>query len=137
MVKQVIVVRKDLKMKSGKLASQVAHASMACILNCMQDAPVEDVYFPGNYTQEFWFSSEELEWITETPDSKFTKIVLRASSEEELLDIYNRAKESNINCSLIKDAGDTVFSEPTHTCIGLGPDKAELLDELTKDLKLY
>ena len=31
MLKQVIIVRKDLKMKGGKLASQVSHASMGAI----------------------------------------------------------------------------------------------------------
>ena len=35
-VKQVIVFRKDLNVRKGKFASQVAHASLAVILNMMK-----------------------------------------------------------------------------------------------------
>ena len=35
-VKQVIVVRSDLKMNKGKIAGQVAHASLAIILDRMK-----------------------------------------------------------------------------------------------------
>lgn len=35
MVKQVIVVRKDLKMVVGKIASQTSHASLKVLLDAM------------------------------------------------------------------------------------------------------
>jgi len=39
-VKQVIVIRKDLKMPLGKCCAQVAHASMTVILDKMYVSPV-------------------------------------------------------------------------------------------------
>ena len=35
-VKQIIVVRKDLNMRKGKIAAQAAHASMAVLLDSMR-----------------------------------------------------------------------------------------------------
>lgn len=136
MIKQVIVARKDLKMKPGKLAAQVAHASLACILNCKVGVP-EQKDFTNTFYNEFAFTADELKWLTEDTLSKFTKIVLKVNSEEELLDIYKIAKDKGINCSLIKDAGNTVFTEPTYTCVGLGPVRSSELDDITGGLKLY
>lgn len=135
MVKQVIVVRKDLNMPAGKMAGQVAHASLACILN--KKDKIRKI--PGIHLHlcDFIFTDAELEWCVKTKDSKFTKIVLKVNSEEELLAIYEQARKAGVNCSLIKDAGDTVFDEPTITCVGLGPDEDSVLNAITGDLKLY
>lgn len=134
MIKQVIVVRKDLKMSPGKLASQVAHASLGCILNKRK------CHFVGvdkKVSQNFEFTKDEYDWIKETPDSKFTKIVLRVESEEELISIYEKALSKGVNCKLIKDSGDTVFKESTITCLGIGPANSDILDNITGNLKLY
>lgn len=39
-VKQVIVIRKDLNMRAGKMVSQGAHASLAVTLDNLHDARV-------------------------------------------------------------------------------------------------
>jgi peptidyl-tRNA hydrolase, PTH2 family len=136
-IKQVIVVRNDLKMRKGKLASQVAHASLACILNKLRGVVKNDPYLEEKFTAcTFLFEEQEYIWLRETDDSKFTKIVLKVESEEELLEIYNKAKEKGLNCSLIKDAGNTFFKEPTYTTLGIGPDYSEILEEITGHLKL-
>jgi peptidyl-tRNA hydrolase, PTH2 family len=54
-----------------------------------------------------------------------------------LLELYQKAKDANLMCSLIKDAGLTEFKEPTFTAIAIGPDESEKIDVLTKNLPLY
>lgn len=125
-VKQVIVIRKDLKMRKGKMAAQAAHASMKVFLDRMEycdhgDMKINDI------------TSEMEEWI----NGMFTKIVVGIDSEIAMLDIYVAATMKKIPCALVKDAGLTEFNgEETNTCIALGPAKAEDIDYFTSDLKL-
>ena len=37
---------------------------------------------------------------------------------------------------LIKDAGKTFFKKPTVTCLGIGPDEEDKIDEVTSELKM-
>lgn len=111
MMKQVIIVRNDLKMDRGKMAAQVAHASL-------------DAYRKSD-------SEERKGW--ESSGAK--KIVLKVGSLKELMDIYKRVKR-NLPCSLIKDAGMTQVRPGTVTALGIGPCKEEDIDKVTKDLKL-
>jgi len=126
-VKQVIIVRNDLKMRKGKLAGQVAHASLAVILNKMKGC------FPNNHRTLYLKDDDPMEiWLS----GKFTKVVLKCDSLEELKEVYNKAWRMNIPASLITDCGDTVFNEPTTTCCGIGPDYNEKIDEITRHLRL-
>jgi len=76
----------------------------------------------------------ELEhWLNE----EFTKIVLRCDDEAHLLSIHQQAVRAGLMNSLIQDSGHTVFSEPTYTCVGIGPATAEELAPITSDLKMY
>jgi peptidyl-tRNA hydrolase, PTH2 family len=124
--KQIIVVRKDLNMRKGKIAAQSSHASMGSILN----------YAHKNYEGELIINIEKpavREWL----EGRFTKICVSVDSEQELLEIYNKAIEHKVNVKLIKDAGLTEFNGiPTLTCLALGPDYPENIDPITKHLKL-
>lgn len=126
-VKQVIVIRKDLNMPAGKLAAQVSHASTGAFLKHYTLIKNGDLLIHSN-------SKEHVEpWL----EKEFTKICLKVDSEQELLDVYQICIRAKIPCSLIKDAGHTVFSEPTLTCLGIGPFSSDKIDEVTGDLKLY
>jgi len=130
--KQVIVLRKDLNMRKGKMVAQGAHASMACIFNYMKQTGFSGA--EGDGTGTFMIHAPEA--MTEWMNTKFTKICVSVNSEQELKDIYQKAKDAGLPCSLIKDAGLTEFKEPTYTAVGIGPAEVKDIDPITKELPL-
>jgi PTH2 family peptidyl-tRNA hydrolase len=132
-VKQVIVVRKDLNMRKGKLAAQVAHASMAVVLDALEK---ETINLPDD--RELWGMilnvDDPLAWWIK---GAFTKVVVGCNSENELLAIYAKAKDKGLYCSLIKDIGKTEFhGEPTYTSVAIGPAEVSKINEITGSLSL-
>lgn len=120
MVKQVIVVRKDLGMRRGKEIAQGSHASNAILI---------EVAFAGKTP-----SDELIEWL----NTGTTKICVRVDSEEELLAIYDAADKARLEVNLITDRGSTEFNGvPTRTCLAIGPHHHSLIDPITSHLKLY
>lgn len=139
-VKQVVLVRKDLKMGKGKIASQVAHACMKVFFDSItktKTQPEEEKDDISIMAYSKYFSIPCLPYFEEYFDGRFKKSVLAVNSEEELLDLYNKALETGINCSLIKDSGLTEFNNvPTYTTVAIGPWNSIEIDEITGHLKL-
>ena len=140
MVKQIIVMRKDLNMRKGKMVAQGAHASMAVLLNA-GEIDVRNTFENNDLMRPIpihTFSIDNLSpvlrsWI----EGLFTKICVSVDSEEELLAVYNKAKEAGLLCALITDAGKTEFDGvPTNTCCAVGPADDEDLKPITGHLKL-
>ena len=75
-INQAIIVRNDLKMGKGKIAVQVAHASLSS---------AEIVKKHDHNIFKRWTLNGQ------------AKIALKVQSLEELLEIYNLTKTSNIN----------------------------------------
>ncbi len=123
-VKQVIVMRHDLKMRRGKQIAQSAHASMSFICRRLQEAvsvSLED------------FPDAQRAWLT----GSFAKVCCRVNSEEELMEVHDRALEGGLEVHLITDSGKTEFhGQPTRTCLAIGPDDANRIDEVTGRLQL-
>lgn len=134
-VKQVIVWRKDLKVRLGKKMAQAAHASMAPIFNMMTF---------DKKTNEWTIKDELFSPFMMYKLGAFKKIVLSVDNEEELLQLYNRVKQHShyfhkelLPVALITDSGLTEFNGiPTNTCIGIGPYESHVIDLYTKDLPL-
>lgn len=123
--KQVLVIRKDLNMRKGKIAAQAAHASMGAILN-LSHRVEDELIIKLDEACEPWLMG------------RFKKICVYVNSEEELLEIYNKAKENGVNASLIQDAGLTEFGGiKTYTAVGVGPDREDRIDLITNALPLY
>ena len=112
MYKKVIVVRKDLKMDKGKIAAQVAHAS----LESYKKADPKDV----------------IHWEAEG----MKKVVLAAKDIKELFRIKERIKEARLPYAVIRDAGKTQIKPGEVTAMGIGPAEEEKIDKITDKLKL-
>ena len=121
--KQVIVMRTDLNMRKGKMIAQGAHASLKVFI----DNGIALTGFSFNK------SDAAFDWL----EGSFTKVCVQVNSEKELIDIYNKAKERELLCSLIQDSGLTEFGGiPTYTCACIGPNYCDEIDEITGSLKL-
>lgn len=132
--KQVIVMRKDLKMRRGKEIAQGSHASMAFLTRRFKGTYVENLHPLVDGRVSAKISPVELEWL----DSSFAKVTVQVNSEEELLEIEKKAREAGLECHLITDSGRTEFGGvPTKTCLAIGPDRSEKIDEITGHLSLY
>jgi PTH2 family peptidyl-tRNA hydrolase len=126
--KQVIVVRKDLNMRKGKIAAQVAHASLGVFSRHMQ------VQGRGNlFVGSFVFDEYAKLWF----ENSFTKICVSCDSEMELDKLADMCEALGITYNLVIDNGATEFNGvPTKTCLAVGPWKSEEIDQITGHLKL-
>jgi PTH2 family peptidyl-tRNA hydrolase len=130
--KMVIVVRKDLNMRKGKIAAQAAHAANAFLTRQLESAANKNIY-RTSLTQSVSLSSYEIQWIAESN----AKIVVGVNSESELRELIECARKLRIPTNQIIDAGKTEFNGvPTLTCAAFGPYSCEELDKVTGHLSL-
>ncbi|BBG24556.1 Peptidyl-tRNA hydrolase [Sulfuracidifex tepidarius] len=118
-MKMVILVRTDLQMGKGKIASQAAHAAVSLVIDIL-------TYHKSTYKE--WLD----QWIMEGQP----KIVVKVASEGELIERINKAKAENLPTTMIHDAGRTQITPGTLTCGGIGPAPDMSIDKITGDLKL-
>lgn len=127
-IKQLIVMRKDLKMRRGKEIAQASHATMKFLVDRLQKQAFSGICFNIN------ISETEQQWLNTT----FKKVCVRVNSEHELLSIHQHALENGLVSSLIQDSGKTEFGgKPTYTCCAIGPDISDKIDQITGHLELY
>lgn len=111
-MKCCIIIRKDLKMSHGKIISQVSHAIVSMVRNT------------NKKNLKKWIKNGE-------------KIVsLKINSKQELLELHMKAIESNIYSNIVTDAGLTQIDSGVTVCL-IGPDNDNIIDTITKDLKLF
>ena len=123
MTKQVIVYRRDLKMRKGKIAAQVAHAAMKVFfqrgVRCTLDGQ-DAIGIPLEPDMAAWVFGS------------FAKVVLSVEDEAALLEVHRLAKEAGLPTALITDSGRTEFGGvPTRTTVALGPAAIEAIDKIT------
>ena len=114
-MKQAIVVRTDLEMGRGKIAAQVAHASLSAAE-------------AAQHRKGGWYDS----WKQEGQ----AKIVLKIGSDGELREVFQKAKGAGLPAALIEDRGLTQIDPGTATCVGIGPAPDAEIDKITGQLKL-
>lgn len=117
-IKQVLIVRKDLKMRRGKEDSQCGHAALAFTW---------DTLLFGKKPRK-----EVLQW----KEQGQTKITVWVNSEKELIEKFQEAKQMGLEAHIITDAGHTEFSGPTKTVVAIGPNKESQINKITGGLPL-
>ena len=127
--KQVIVIRRDLKMRRGKEIAQGAHASMAWLRQRIMPHLT-----PAGQADQVQISMAERDWL----ELSMRKVTVKVGSEQELLDVYEKALAAGLVVHMITDRGLTEFGGiPTRTCLAVGPDYEDLIDPVTGGLELY
>lgn len=111
-MKQVMVVRNDLKMGKGKIAAQCCHGSLGA------------------------YKKTNPEKIRKWENEAYAKVVCKVNSLEELLELKKQAIINKVSYYLVVDAGRTQVPTSTTTVLALGPDEDKILDKITGDLKL-
>jgi PTH2 family peptidyl-tRNA hydrolase len=112
-MKQAIVARADIGMGEGKLAAQVAHASLSAY---------EDT---DERTRRQWKGEGQ------------KKVVLKATSEAELFRLADDAERQGLPHAVVRDAGHTQLEPGTVTALAVGPGPEDAVDRVTGDLSLY
>ena len=102
-------------MGKGKIAAQVAHASLSAAEETMD---------------------RRSDWFREWKEGGQAKIVLKVQTEEALRELYKKAKSAKLPAALIEDKGLTQLEPGTVTCLGIGPGPEDELDRITGKLKL-
>jgi PTH2 family peptidyl-tRNA hydrolase len=113
--KQVILIRTDLKMGTGKKCAQSCHASVSS---------ADIVRVKNKDAWKKWKNAGQ------------KKVVLKVSSTDDLSEIILKLGKAEIIYFLVKDAGLTQLSPGTTTALGIGPALSTTLDKITGELKL-
>ena len=139
-VKQVIIIRKELKMRRGKEISQGAHAAMAFLTRRLTGSP--SAYAEGcppingrkaHKLYSLFTTAEESQWI----EGSFTKITCQVETLEEIQALHEAALAAGLESNLMIDNGATEFHNvPTVTALAIGPDRSSKIDPITGGLKL-
>lgn len=114
LLKQVIAVRTDLRMGRGKIAAQVAHASVTA-------AEIARVSYTEWWNE--WWNTQE-------------KVVVKVGRYADLEQIRQEAARSNLPHRMIHDAGHTQVAPGTATCVAVGPAPEHMVDRITGTLSL-
>ncbi len=114
-IKQVIIVRADLDMGTGKTVAQGAHASLMS-------------YFEAEKADK----TIAKQWL----DTGEKKIVLKVRDLSDLEKLFKAFKYKKVPCALVTDAGLTALPPGTVTALGVGPWTSAEIDQFTSTLKL-
>jgi len=115
--KMVFLVRTDLQMGKGKIASQVAHAAILLYKESLKNK---------NPYLNAW-----LRWGQ-------PKIVLKVDKncKENMETVYKSALKNNLTVCKVQDSGKTQIESGSLTVVGIGPNKIEDIDKITSQFKL-
>lgn len=128
-VKQVIIIRADLKLRRGKECAQVAHAASMWLREYALEANTSsDRGYPPAALKQV-----QLAWLV----GNYRKIVVKATSEQQLRDLYAVAQNRGLDTYTVTDDGLTEVPPGTITALAIGPHSEDAFVGLTDHLVLY
>jgi len=113
--KMLFVVRQDLKMGKGKIAAQCSHAAVACYKSAVKR---------HRHELKCWEYSGQ------------AKVVVKCTTENELMELYRTTSALGLNAAVISDAGRTQIAAGSKTVLGIGPALEDKINIVTGHLKL-
>ncbi|XP_065848642.1 uncharacterized protein [Euphorbia lathyris] len=114
-LKLVLVVRQDLKMGQGKIASQCAHAATGMYSELMQ-------------------SDRSL--LSRWEQGGQPKIVVTCKNQQEMNNLQEAADNIGLPTFVVADAGRTQVSAGSKTVLAIGPGSKAAVDSVTGKLRL-
>lgn len=121
--KMVLVVRKDLKMGTGKIAAQCSHAAVAAV----------DVIEGMRQTNP---SHQWVGYLDCWRSTGSAKVVVQCDSEDALRNLMDKAKSEGVPHYLVADAGRTQIAAGSKTVLAIGPAPVSKIDAVSGSLKL-
>ena len=109
----VFFVRKDLKMRNGKIAAQCGHAALGIFKKTSKVFPKIAAY---------WY------------DNKFNKKFFCIHSEEQMDEFLHFADDNGLLYTKIRDAGRTQIQAGSATVLAIGPVDEDIVDTFTSGL---
>lgn len=106
------------KMKGirGKMCTQAGHAYVHTLMNALRDFPeLANDYLNGEHAY---------------------KITLIVDTVDDLR-VLQEAYKDKCGTKLVTDKGFTVFTEPTTTCLGIGPIREDMIGDDLKAIKTF
>lgn len=131
-VKQYIIVRTDLGMNAGKIAAQASHACLKVFFDKFEHTKIVGKGGKSVDAMVYKPSEAEMQWIS----GRFTKITKKVKNENQLLKVYQAAKDAGLNASLIKDAGIFGLDGENYTVVAVGPNYVEDCEPVVGKLQL-
>ncbi|XP_011626720.1 peptidyl-tRNA hydrolase 2, mitochondrial isoform X3 [Amborella trichopoda] len=114
-LKMVLVVRQDLKMGAGKIASQCAHAATGLYAELMR-------------------SHRSL--LSQWEQCGQPKIVVTCKNQQEMNKLRDAADNIGLPTFIVADAGRTQVSVGSKTVLAIGPGNKAAVDSITGKLRL-
>ncbi len=122
-IKQVIVVRKDLKLRKSKLISLAAVVANKFLTENNEAQRHDELYVK--------LSQEEVEWLRGTT----IPIILGIDSQHAISNLVFQAELLGVSVHIITDPMAKPEDDHTILCAALGPDEEELINKITNNLK--
>ncbi|KAK4365057.1 hypothetical protein RND71_016415 [Anisodus tanguticus] len=114
-LKMVLVVRQDLKMAQGKVASQCAHAATGMYAELMQS---------DRYLLRQWEQCGQ------------PKIVVTCKNQQEMNKLKEAAENIGLPTFVVADAGRTQVASGSRTVLAVGPGSKSAVDSVTGKQRL-